>query len=79
MASLEEDILPAVLDYLPRIGVKEEEISHVARNLSYTNCEDVLEQYGIIVSEQPSQYDMQNKGKTTVASVLAHQIFSEDI
>ena len=58
MASLEQDILPALLDYLPRVGVSPEEVSKVVKSLSEANCEDVLEHYGVLVSEQPSAFDV---------------------
>ena len=57
MASLEADIIPAIEDYLPRIGIQPAEIQSVVSTLSYENCEDILEHYGVVVTEVPSQYD----------------------
>jgi len=79
MATLERDILPALLDYLPRVGVKEDEIEYIARNLSYVNCEDILEQYGVIVSEQPSSFDPQQEEKHPVDSMLSNLILGDRI
>ncbi|MFA5071229.1 MAG: SWIM zinc finger family protein [Candidatus Pacearchaeota archaeon] len=57
MASVEEDIAPAIADYLSRVGVSEEEIKDIISSLSLNNCEEVLEKYGVIISELPSAYD----------------------
>ena len=57
MASLEADIIPAIEDYLPRIGILPAELQSVISTLSYDNCEDVMEHYGVIVSQVPSKYD----------------------
>lgn len=57
MATLESDIIPAVSDYLTRVGVAPAEIKAVTAKMSYANCEDIMEKYGVVVSEQPSRYD----------------------
>lgn len=76
MASIEEDILPAVLDYLPRVGVKENEIAKVASIFSYENCEDIMEHYGVIISDKPSKFDFYNKEeKPFVDRVLSSLVF----
>lgn len=78
MASIEKDILPAVLDYLPRIGVNKEEIAEVISSFTYDTCEDIMEHYGVIVSEEPSRFDLlKEEEKPFVARVLSNLILEE--
>jgi len=73
MASLEEDILPAIADYLPRIGVSPEESKEVIASIDNKNLEDVLEKYGILVSNVPNQFDKIND-KENINSLLEKEI-----
>jgi hypothetical protein len=57
MASLEEDIKPAISDYFSRQNIPEDEAKAVLLSLNENNCEEILEKYGVIVTEQPSCYD----------------------
>lgn len=73
MATIEQDILPAIADYLTRINIPDEEIKEVLGSLSFENCEEIMEHYGVVISDQPSQYDIV-KDKHPIDSLLEKEI-----